>query len=246
MDDNEKRFYDYFDIDESLKGVTDAEIEKNYLLERDYMDAIKEGNLKEALRVKNKLESRVSKLRPRNLSLDERRCAYAVNRALSRTAAYEAGIPAPIIHRITTRESIIIATAGNSEKMEEACVQMLTDFCNIIKDIKSNQYSALVQSIIFTINQHYIEDISIADIAREHDISESYMIALFKKETGTTPALFLRDVRLKEASKLLMATDEKIQVISGKVGIADSNYFVKIFKAKYDMTPSEYRRAHKV
>ena len=92
------------------------------------MDAIKAGNLDEVLKVKKNLESRVAKLRPRNLSLDELRCAFAVNRALSRIAAYEAGIPAPIIHRITTRESIAIGQAKSSRQMEIACAQMLEEF----------------------------------------------------------------------------------------------------------------------
>ena len=40
MDEQEKRFYDYFDIDESLKDVSNAQLVQNYLLEREYMDAI--------------------------------------------------------------------------------------------------------------------------------------------------------------------------------------------------------------
>ncbi len=246
MDEQEKRFYDYFDIDESLKDVSNTQIEQNYLLEREYMDAIKAGDLDEVLKVKKNLESRVAKLRPRNLSLDELRCAFAVNRALSRIAAYEAGIPAPIIHRITTRESIAIGQAKSSKQMEKACAQMLEEFCDIIKDINENKYSALVQSITYTIKQHFYEDISIAGIAKMMDVSESYMIAAFKKETGTTPAMFLRDTRLKEAEKLLASSDERIQTISGKVGIPDANYFVKIFKSKNGMTPKEYRKKYKV
>ena len=36
---------------------------------------------------------------------------------------------------------------------------------------------------------------------------------------------------------------EPIQEISSYVGYPDNNYFVKVFKAQYGLTPSEYRSA---
>lgn len=246
MDEQERRFYDYFDIDESMKKISNAEIEKNYCLEQEYMEAIRKGDLEETLRLKNHMDKRISKMRPRELALDELKCAYAVNRALSRIAAYEAGIPAPIIHRITTRESSSIGQAHSRKQMEDACVQMLGEFCEIIRQINDNHYSAMVQSIIYTLGQHYIEDVKISELAMTYDITESYMISQFKKETGVTPAMYLRKIRLEEAAKLLVTTDEEIQVVSGKVGIHDANYFVKVFKAKYEMTPKEYRKKHRI
>ena len=246
MDEQEKIYYDLFDLDESLKNIDNAEIDMNYCMERDYMDAIKNGNINEALKIKKELETRVGKLRPRKLKLEELRCAYAVNRAMSRIAAYEAGIPAPIIHKITSKESLTIGMATSEKQMEDACVEMLKEFCSLIRDINNNKYSAMVQSVIYSINQHFKNDISVRDIADEIGVSESYMISQFRKETGTTPAIYLRDVRLKNAANLLISTEDEIQKICGQVGIQDANYFVKLFKASYGVTPKAYRKQHKI
>ncbi|MBQ1458450.1 MAG: AraC family transcriptional regulator, partial [Butyrivibrio sp.] len=76
--------------------------------------------------------------------------------------------------------------------------------------------------------------------------TESYMIAQFKEETGITPAVYLRKVRLKKAAGLLISTSDEIQKISGSVGIPDANYFVKLFKAEFQMTPGAYRKSYKI
>jgi AraC-like DNA-binding protein len=91
-----------------------------------------------------------------------------------------------------------------------------------------------------------MDNISVKDIADEIGVSESYMISQFKKETGTTPAIYLRDIRLKNAANLLISTEDEIQKICGQVGIQDANYFVKLFKNSYGITPKSYRRQHKI
>lgn len=229
-----------------LEYVSNHNIELHYCTERKYMEAIKKGNIREARFYKNQLAEWSSGIWRKDGNLEARRMGYAINRAMSRIAAYEAGIPAPIIHQITMKESMTISAAQNEKQMELACDEMLYTFCEIIRSINNKKYSAMVQSIIYSINQKYAEEMSVREIAEELDVSESYMIAQFKKETGTTPAAFLRDTRLKFATKLLISTDEEIQRICGKVGIHDANYFVKVFKSKYGMTPKSYRKKYKI
>ena len=111
---------------------------------------------------------------------------------------------------------------------------------------KKHQYSALVQSILYTMTQNYNTPLTVQQLAKDFHISESYMITVFKKETRVTPAEYLRNIRLENAASLLISSHEKIQEVSCKVGIYDSNYFVKLFKAKYDLTPREYRKKYQI
>ena len=155
-------------------------------------------------------------------------------------------MPAPIIHAITTRESSAIYHATKTTEMENASINMLKEFCEIIQSIKNSKYSALVQSVLYSISKNYADGISVNTIARELGVSESYMIARFKQETKTTPAACMKRVRLKNAANLLISTNDEIQKISGSVGIPDANYFVKIFKAEFGMTPGAYRKLYKI
>ena len=61
--------------------------------------------------------------------------------------------------------------------------------------------------------------------------------------------LFCRTERVKpcaclcsqKAKKLLKETDDKVYQISEQVGYDDFRYFCKVFKAKENISPSEYR-----
>jgi YesN/AraC family two-component response regulator len=65
---------------------------------------------------------------------------------------------------------------------------------------------------------------------------------VFKKETGWTMTEYIALMRCKKAARLLKKTDLPVQEISSYVGYSDNNYFVKVFKKIYDLTPSEYRK----
>ncbi|MCR5008266.1 MAG: helix-turn-helix transcriptional regulator [Oribacterium sp.] len=99
----------------------------------------------------------------------------------------------------------------------------------------------------YTFEQHFIENIEAGNARSalmnlenmQHDVS-------YLKRIGTTPISFLNDYRLKQAAILLASTSSTVQEISNSVGIDDANYFVKLFRKKYEMTPTEYRRQNKL
>lgn len=47
---------------------------------------------------------------------------------------------------------------------------------------------------------------------------------------------------MQHAANSLIKTNQSIQEISASVGIYDSNYFVKIFKKEFNLTPTAYRK----
>ena len=54
---------------------------------------------------------------------------------------------------------------------------------------------------------------------------------------------YLQKLRCEQASRLLRQTNTPVSEISAYVGYPDNNYFVKVFKKQYGMTPSAYRSA---
>ncbi|WP_408606431.1 helix-turn-helix domain-containing protein [Lachnospira pectinoschiza] len=53
---------------------------------------------------------------------------------------------------------------------------------------------------------------------------------------------YLNQIRMQHAANSLIKTNQSIQEISASVGIYDSNYFVKIFKKEFNLTPTAYRK----
>ena len=63
----------------------------------------------------------------------------------------------------------------------------------------------------------------------------------FKQYTGSNFVNYLKEIRMREAKKLLTETDMKIIEISQAVGYDNEKHFMKIFKATCRVSPTEYR-----
>ena len=64
----------------------------------------------------------------------------------------------------------------------------------------------------------------------------------FKFQHGLTVCEYIRSVRLTKSEDLIINTDLNISEIVYSVGFTSRSYFSKIFKERYDCTPSEYKK----
>ncbi len=101
----------------------------------------------------------------------------------------------------------------------------------------------LIQKAEDYIGVHYGDsDLSIEKICHELNVSSAYFSTIFKRETGKTFLNYLTDTRMEKAILLLDGTEEKSYVISEKIGYSEPNYFSYVFKKKYGISPSKYRK----
>jgi AraC-like DNA-binding protein len=85
---------------------------------------------------------------------------------------------------------------------------------------------------------------SVEKMALSVDISASHLHRLFKAETGLSLASYIRNLRLEKARELLENSFKHIKEIRFEVGLRDQSHFTRDFKAKFGVTPSEYRKQH--
>jgi len=74
------------------------------------------------------------------------------------------------------------------------------------------------------------------------NLSTSRFYYLFKAETGTSPARYLRTIRMQHAKDLLETTFLSVKEIIHQVGITDASHFVRDFKSIYGATPVKHRK----
>ena len=121
---------------------------------------------------------------------------------------------------------------------------MVREFCKAILELRHNKYTALVQSVIYYLNHNYSKKCSLADLAEEMEVSENRLAAIFKKEVGVSLSAYLTKIRVQSAAHLLLNGQMQVSDIAASVGIADPNYFVKLFKKEFGETPTAYRRRY--
>lgn len=85
-------------------------------------------------------------------------------------------------------------------------------------------------------------DLAVDDLVREMGLGRTVFFNKLKSLTGLSPVEFIREVRVKRAAQLLESDKYNVTEITYMVGMNDSRYFAKCFKAAYGVTPTEYRR----
>lgn len=83
----------------------------------------------------------------------------------------------------------------------------------------------------------------IATLAALVNLSASRFRHLFKQETGSSPAQYLKDFRLRKAESMLRTTFLSVKQILKQVGLGSNAHFVRDFRKIHGMTPTAYRRA---
>jgi len=112
-----------------------------------------------------------------------------------------------------------------------------------IKKERINSSMLLVEKAKQYIKENYNDyDISVEKLCSELHVSPTYFSTLFKRETEMNFVNYLTSIRLEEAVKLLNTTDDKTYIIADKVGYPEANYFSYVFKRKFGVSPSKYRK----
>lgn len=112
--------------------------------------------------------------------------------------------------------------------------------CNRLID-KSKRPDMLIEVQKY-INRHYFkEDLSIAEIANKMEVSQTYLIRLFKRNLKMTFVEYLTNVRIKNAIILMRDPTLTLSEIAELVGYNTQHYFNNVFRRHVGISPQEYR-----
>ena len=111
---------------------------------------------------------------------------------------------------------------------------------------KDEHENRLVRRAQEYIQENYRRDLSLDELSKELDISPYYFSKLFKEETGSNFVEYLTNLRMSRAQELLKDERCSMKEICLEVGYSDPNYFSRIFKKNFSVTPTEYREREKV
>lgn len=130
-------------------------------------------------------------------------------------------------------------------KCEEDLTAIVIEFASGISQKRFQQTSEERKYVVRKTNEyikaHYAEDISLADLARHVCLSSAYLSRIYKRETGMNTIEKIKEVRIREAVRLLETTTMKIQDVATAVGYNSSRYFNSVFRSIMGIKPTEYR-----
>ncbi len=92
-------------------------------------------------------------------------------------------------------------------------------------------------------DEHYLRNPSLAEIAGQIRLAPNYFHRFFKREAGTTPFKYMENRRLDLARKLLFDRRLNITEVAQRSGYASLYYFSRAFRQRFGCSPSGIRRA---
>ncbi|MDD3404138.1 MAG: response regulator [Hespellia sp.] len=114
--------------------------------------------------------------------------------------------------------------------------QLLTaEFVDYRNKEKMNQAMAYI-------HENYNKNLNMAVVSNYVSMNYSLFSVTFKQYTGKNFVSYVKSIRLSEAKKLLAETETKVIDISQQIGYDNEKHFMKLFKAMYGVSPTEYRK----
>ena len=93
------------------------------------------------------------------------------------------------------------------------------------------------------ISTHVREKLSVPVVARNVDVSTSYLTALFHKHLQISPGEYIRRIKLQESKQMIREGSMNFTEIATALQYSTIHHFSRQFKEKFGITPSEYAKS---
>lgn len=135
---------------------------------------------------------------------------------------------------------------NTESKKEYLTLYVIAKLCEMIEEEKvaysgNNRYLFDLLKSVEYIYSNFGNKIELETLYSISCMSRSSYLRYFKKIFNSTPIDFIRDYRLRQAKSMLKHTNSSLTQIATDCGFCDSAHFSRLFKEKYQVSPSKYR-----
>jgi AraC-type DNA-binding domain-containing proteins len=155
------------------------------------------------------------------------------------------GVDFPLLHKFF--DLLFTARCGGEKDVLEYLLQgLLLKLDDCIKkyqqplDFDTYHLGGRIKQYI---DDHYLEPLTLQQMATAIKINEYYLVHTFKEVFGYSPMQYVIRRRIGEAQTLLINTAASVTEIALQTGYNNSNYFQRVFSTMVGMSPGRYRKS---
>jgi len=93
------------------------------------------------------------------------------------------------------------------------------------------------------VSTHIREKLTVPLVARQVDVSPSYLTALFHKNLQISPGEYIRRIKLQESKQMIRENNLNFTEIAAELQYSTVHHFSRQFKEKFGITPTEYAKS---
>lgn len=136
---------------------------------------------------------------------------------------------------------IEICSISSRAELTEQCRQLFGSLTAVIAAGSKQLENDPISTALRYLKRHYVEPITLTDIADRVYLNAAYFSTLFKQRLGKTFIEYMTELRIADAKQRLASTDEKIASLAESTGFSNIRHFNRVFKNETGVTPKEYR-----
>ena len=136
-------------------------------------------------------------------------------------------------------------SVGSMEIIRAYLLQVLVTAMRINGEeikVAARSRERLTRMVIDRVDAEYANQIGVKELAQSVHVSPDYLGRVFKEVTGQTVGAYIRTVRIRNACRLLSATQRTVADIAVACGFSDAKNFYDAFKKHTGLLPGDYRR----
>ena len=142
-------------------------------------------------------------------------------------------------------EELIIKVKNQLDQLERLREKFIQEFLLNDRKEKIKSRDDVFLTDLAEVVMDNLDDSTFSVEAMSHQIglSRSQLFRKLKALTGQVPNEFIRSIRIKKATELLIKNTGNISEIAYAVGFEDPSYFTKCFSGIYHVAPSDYAKS---
>ncbi|EJL43988.1 helix-turn-helix domain-containing protein [Brevibacillus agri] len=150
-------------------------------------------------------------------------------------------------HRVLVDCQALLRRWPSEDELEQfkgqiAFQQLLCSLFEQTRTVEEEDSAAAIERSIEYVHEHYAEELTVQQLARQANLSVRQFTRLFKRATGKSPIGYLTAYRINRSKEELLSGGELLHTISRNSGFKDTHYFNRRFKQIVGLPPKQYAR----
>jgi len=114
---------------------------------------------------------------------------------------------------------------------------------NMVEDepVLVSQDNPVIEEVLAFLSQHFLEKVSLQDLADQFAVSREHLSRQFKKHVGVNLFEYIARMKIEAAKVRIIQSSQPIKIIAYELGFQDEHYFSKAFRRVVNQSPTEFR-----